>query len=40
MVKIEEAKAAIVHQTVDDELDANPALAAEIEAEIADNHWK
>ena len=40
LLNIEVAKAAIVHQTVDDALDEDPALAAEIEAEIEDNHWK
>ena len=40
LVSLDESKAAIVNRSVDDELEANPALAEEIEAEIADNHWK
>merc|ERR1712216_505117 len=39
LAALEVSKAAIVNRTVDEELAANPALAEEIEAEIADNHW-
>merc|ERR1711998_517825 len=35
-----QSKLEVVNRTVDEELAANPALAQEIEAEIAENNWK